>query len=118
MNIAVYIFIILYVFKMPKRGLNNELPINKTTTKITNKTKTINKNKYKKYEGYNFAKNDTISNYTISEIIYKKMLLDKLVDANIPDLVKMEIIKKEHSITGTNLEKGGLFNDWEMGNDF
>ena len=46
------------------------------------------------------------------------MLLDKLVDVNINDLEKIEFIKKEHSITGNNLEKGGLFKDWEMGNDF
>jgi len=113
MNINVYLFIILYAFKLPKRGVNNELPTKRNILKL--KKLITNKNKN---NGYNFAKNDTISNYTISEIIYKKMLLDKLVDANIPDLVKMEIIKKEHSITGTNLEKGGLFNDWEMGNDF
>lgn len=113
MNIAVYICIILYIFRVPKRGIDNELSNNTKTKKITTKTNN------KKYGGYNFAKNDTNTNYIIGEIIYKKMLLDKLVDVNISDLVKFELVKNEYySITGNNLEKGGLFKDWEMGNDF
>lgn len=112
MNIIVYIFIVLYAFKLPKRGIENELPSNPEKNKII-KTKKIKNN------GYNFAKNDTNSNYTISEIIYKKMLLDKLVDVNISDLVKLEFIQNEYSIiTGNNLEKGGLFKDWEIDDDF
>ena len=113
MNINVYLFIILYAFRLPKRGSENELPQKPNTLKL--KKIITNKNKN---NGYNFAKNETKTNYTIGEIIYKKMLLDKLVDVNISDLVKLEFIQNEYSITGNNLEKGGLLKDWEMGNDF
>jgi hypothetical protein len=113
MNINVYLFIILYAFKLPKRGVNNELPTKRNILKL--KKIITNKNKN---NGYNFAKNETNMNHNFGEIIYKKMLLDKLVDVNINDLEKIEFIKKEDSITGNNLEKGGLFKDWEMGNDF
>ena len=113
MNINVYLFIILYAFRLPKRGIENELPQKRNTLKL--KKIITNKNKN---NGYNFAKNETNMNDNFGEIIYKKMLLDKLVDVNISDLVKLEFIQNEYSITGNNLEKGGLLKDWEMGNDF
>ena len=113
MNINVYLFIILYAFRLPNRGSENELPQKPNTLKL--KKIITNKNKN---NGYNFAKNETNMNDNFGEIIYKKMLLDKLVDVNISDLVKLEFIQNEYSITGNNLEKGGLLKDWEMGNDF
>ena len=113
-NLFISLFITIIHTTFSIKGVHKEFGIQIKTK--TNKLLKINKI----YNGYDERYNEPTDSLIVEQIsnyVYKKTILDKLVNEKISIPLKIDIIEefyRQNTTKAYNLEAGGLYDDWKM----